>query len=94
MLKVLAVLRTVYLVFIVGYTVRAMPLFTSVANTFDEQYARCSASLNLVVRAAWLAVGWIALETVVGWIVARRAPRAAAPPAGAGTGAGAGASRT
>jgi hypothetical protein len=81
MLKVLAVLRTVYLVFIVGYTVRAMPLFTSVSNTFDEQYARCSSALNLVVRAAWMAVAWIALETVVGWIVARRAPRhrAAAP---------------
>lgn len=82
MYKTLAVVRTVFLVFIVGYTIRAMPFFTSVATTFDEQYARCSSSLNLVLRAAWLAVGWIALETVAGWLLARRRPpRPSAPPA-------------
>jgi hypothetical protein len=76
MLKVLAVLRTTYLVFVVGYTIRAMPPFlTSVARTFDEQYAICSSSLHLLVRAAWLAIAWIALETLVGWIVATRARR-------------------
>ena len=83
MLKVFAVLRTIYLVFIVGYTVRAMPFFTSVAGTFDEQYARCSAALGLVVRAAWLAVAWIALETVVGWIAVGRRRREAAATAAA-----------
>ena len=84
MYKALAVLRTVYLLFIIGYTVRAMPIFTSVSNTFDEQYARCSTSLNLAVRAAWLAIAWIAFETVVGWMLASRARRAGAdriPPA-------------
>ena len=84
MYKALAVLRTLYLVFIVGYTIRAMPIFTSVSNTFDEQYARCSSSLNLVVRAAWLAIAWIAFETIVGWLLASRsrpASRAAVPPA-------------
>ncbi len=80
MYKALAVLRTVYLLFIVGYTIRAMPIFTSVSNTFDEQYARCSASLNLVVRAAWLAIAWIAFETVVGWMLAARVRRAGAVP--------------
>ena len=79
----LAVLRTVFLVFIVGFTIRAMPVFTSVANTFDEQYARCSASLNLVLRAAWIAVAWIALETILGWILVRRRPRPTAPAAAA-----------
>jgi hypothetical protein len=79
MYKALAVLRTVFLVFIVGYTIRAMPVFTSVANTFDEQYARCSASLNLVLRAAWIAVAWIAFETVMGWVLARRPARPKAP---------------
>lgn len=79
MYKTLAVLRTVFLIFIVGYTIRAMPVFTSVANTFDEQYARCSASLNLVVRAAWIAVAWIAFETVVGWVLARRRAPSKAP---------------
>jgi hypothetical protein len=83
MYKTLAVLRTVYLLFIVGYSVRAMPIFTSVANTFDEQYARCSSSLNLVVRAVWLAIAWIAFETVVGWILTtrRRADHGVAPAA-------------
>lgn len=81
MYKVLAVLRTVFLLFIVGYTIRAMPIFTSVSNTFDEQYARCSASLNLVVRAAWLAIAWIAFETAAGWILATRTRRAGAAPA-------------
>ena len=83
MYKALAVLRTLYLLFIVGYTVRAMPIFTSVSNTFDEQYARCSSSLNLVLRAAWFAIAWIAFETAVGWFLATRArptPTAPVPP--------------
>ena len=83
MYKALAVLRTVYLIFAVGYTIRAMPIFSSVATTFDEQYARCSSSLNLVVRAAWLAVAWIAFETALGWFLVARARRVppVAPPA-------------
>jgi hypothetical protein len=81
MLKVLAVLRSVFLVFIIGYTMRAMPWTTSVARTFDEQYARCSNSVDLLLRAAWLAVAWIALETAIGWWVALRGGRKAAPAA-------------
>jgi hypothetical protein len=72
MLKALAVLRTVFLVFIVGYTVRAMPLFVNPARTFDESYARCADALNLVLRAAWIAIGWIAIETALGWWLAMR----------------------
>ncbi len=79
MYKALAVLRTVYLIFIVGYTIRAMPVFSTVPRTFDEQYARCSTALNLLVRAAWLAIAWIAFETVLGWILARRARRQVPP---------------
>ncbi len=75
MLKVLAAVRTVFLVFIVGYTVRAMPWWTNVARTFDEQYARCSDALGLVIRACWLAIGWIALETILGWWRATRPPK-------------------
>ncbi len=85
MLKTLAVLRTIFLIFIIGYTVRAMPFFTSVARTFDEQYARCAQGISLLLRAAWIAIGWIALETIVGWIMATRRPKAlpaAATPAG------------
>jgi hypothetical protein len=79
MLKALAVVRTIFLVFIVGYTVRAMPWWSSVARTFDEQYARCSDALSLMIRAGWLAIGWILLETVVGWWLASRRPKLAEP---------------
>jgi hypothetical protein len=75
MLKALAVLRTLVLVFLVGYTVRAMPLFVNPARTFDESYARCADSLGLVLRAAWVAIGWIALETALGWFMATRRPK-------------------
>jgi hypothetical protein len=79
MLKALALLRTLFLVFIVGYTVRAMPWWTNVARTFDEQYARCSDALALMIRAGWLAIAWIALETLVGWWIATRTPRSGVP---------------
>ncbi len=72
MLKVMAVLRSAYLVFIVVYTVRAMPWYASMAKTHDESFARCSADLELMVRAAWFAVAWIALEAAVGWWMALR----------------------
>lgn len=75
MIKALAIVRTIVLVFLVGYTVRAMPWFLSPARTFDESYARCADALSLVLRAAWVAVGWIALETVIGWVMASRRPR-------------------
>jgi hypothetical protein len=75
MLKALAVVRTLFLVFIVGFTVRAMPWWTQVARTFDEQYARCSDALSLLIRASWIAIAWIALETAVGWWMATRRPR-------------------
>ncbi len=75
MLKALAALRTIFLVFIIGYTIRAMPWWTNVARTFDEQYARCSDALGLLIRAAWLAIAWIALETAVGWWLATRPPK-------------------
>ncbi len=79
MIKALAVVRTVYLIFIIGYTVRAMPVFVNQARTFDEQYARCSEGLAQMIRAAWLAVAWIALETAVGWWAATRRQKLAEP---------------
>jgi hypothetical protein len=75
MVKILAIVRTLFLVFVVGYTARAMPWWASVARTFDEQYARCSDALSLLIRAAWLAIAWIAFETAVGWWLATRPPR-------------------
>lgn len=82
MLKALAVLRTLFLIFIIAFTVRAMPWAIDVSRTFDEQYARYAAAVSQLQRAAWYAVGWIAFETLVGWWLALRArprPAAAAP---------------
>jgi hypothetical protein len=88
MLKAMAVLRTLSLLFITGYSFRAMPWYTSVPRTLDEQYARCSGAVDMLVRAAWFAVAWILLETIVGWWMAARQSRknasAAAPPKPAG----------
>jgi hypothetical protein len=70
----------VFLIFLVGYTVRAMPFWGDVAKTFDEQYARCAEGLGLASRAAWIAIGWIAFETIVGWWMALRSPAARKPP--------------
>ena len=81
MLKVLAAIRTVVLLFLIGYTIRAMPLFLAPARTFDESYARCAGSLDLVIRAAWAAIGWIVIETILGWILASRRPKALPAPA-------------
>lgn len=80
MLKALAVLRTVFLVAIAGYAAWAMPWATNVARTFDEQYARCSDSLALMIRAAWIAIAWIAFETLVGFWMASREARRRLPP--------------
>lgn len=88
-LKAMAVLRTLFLVFVIGFTVRAMP-FWDTAKTFDEQFARCAEARSLAFRAAWLAISWIALETLLGWWLATRdgqkkaVARAGAPPPGSG----------
>jgi hypothetical protein len=83
MLKLMAVVRTLFLVFIVAFTVRSMPWAIEVPKTHDEQYARVAASASALSRAAWYAVGWIGFETIVGWWLATRRARPAQPAAGA-----------
>ncbi len=78
MLKALAVLRTLFLVFIVGYTVRALPWGWT--RTFDEEFARCTATRAIAIQAAWMAIAWIAFDTVVSWWLASRAGRRTAEP--------------
>jgi hypothetical protein len=80
MYKVMAVLRSVFLVFIVAYAVRGLPVFAQLARTFDEQYARCRESVSTLQSAVWYAVGWIALEAAIGWFLATRKSRQSAPP--------------
>jgi len=70
MLKLMAYLRTLALAGIAAYTVWAMPWgFATVSRTFDEQYAICAASLAAVLRGTWVAVGWIAFDTLVSWLL-------------------------
>jgi len=87
--KTLAVVRTLFLVFLIGYTVRALPLWREVAKTFDEQYARCAENLAFSSRAAWFGIAWIAFETFLGWWgVTRAGQRKLAAPATPRGGAG------
>ena len=76
MLKALAVLRTIVLVVLVVFTARSMPVFIAPARTFDETYARCAQSVDQLQRSAWLAIGWVAVECVLGWIMATRRKKA------------------
>ena len=82
MLKALAVLRSLYFVFIVGWALRVLPWGWS--RTFDEEFARCTSTRALAIQAAWLAIAWIALDTAVGWWIAMRPPRLHVPVPKAG----------
>lgn len=75
MLKVLAVLRTLFLVFLVGYTLRALPWAVGLPVGSAQAYDVCRQSLGLLRWAAFLAIGWIAFETLVGWWLATRRPK-------------------
>jgi hypothetical protein len=84
MLKVMALLRTVFLVFIVVVTIQALTFTIEGQQTFEQQ---CRVSVLKLRNVAWYAIGWIAFEVAVGWWLATRAPRstplAPATPAGA-----------
>lgn len=73
MYKALAVVRTLVFIFLAGYAMRVLPWGWS--RTFDEEFARCTATRALAIQAAWMAIGWILLEVVVGWWLAVRTPR-------------------
>lgn len=81
MAKAMAVLRTIFLIFIVGFLLRGLTVYVQLARTFDEQYARCSARLSIAEEAAWLAIAWIAFETALGWWTATRKARPTRPAA-------------
>ena len=76
----LAVLRTIFFVFVVGFAARALPLYWQVPKTFDEQYARCSSSLGILQQAVWLAIAWILVEVIAGWLLLRHRRNVPRPP--------------
>ena len=94
MLKVMAVLRTLFLVGLTGYLLWALPLGILLSGAATREAACFKVpDLEKVSTGAWLAVAWLALETILGWVrvwlagrraakLARAAP-APAPPKGA-----------
>jgi hypothetical protein len=92
MAKLMAVVRTLFLVFVSIYAVKELPIalfFSSDARRGDVMVPYTK--IRDVSSVAWLAIAWIAVEVVVGWshvwvsdkLRARAAARAAraAPPA-------------
>lgn len=84
MLKVMAVLRTAVVALLIPYSLWALPWTAFyMPKTFDEQYTRCSTSLQHLAIATGAAVAWLLLETLVGWRLAfprKPAPAPATPP--------------
>jgi hypothetical protein len=89
----MALLRSAWLAFLVGYTLAVSPLglLWSGAATREGNVVAVPI-VEKVFVAAWLAIGWIALEAVAAWVrvwldvrASRRAatvpPPAASPPA-------------
>jgi len=82
MLRVMAVLRTAFLLFIVVYTLwtTEFAIGGGVAMVTPEAMRRAT-------RTVWIAIGWIAFDTVVGWLMSSwqraRAARAEAMAAAA-----------
>jgi hypothetical protein len=79
MLKALAIVRTLVLIFLVGYTVRAMPWFFGLPTGSAQAYDTCRNALSLMTRAAWISVAWVGFETIVGWLLASRRPKVSVP---------------
>jgi hypothetical protein len=76
MYKALAVLRTAFLLFIAGYT-----LLTAPAEVWGSATLAVSIdSLRRLNRAAWIAIAWIAFETILAWVVIRFRRAPPAPP--------------
>ena len=75
MLKALAVVRTIFLIFITGYTLRAMPWSFGLPSGSAEAYDVCRHSMGMLRNAALFAISWIGFETLIGWWLATRGPK-------------------
>ncbi len=86
MLKTLAILRTAFLVFMLGYAAVIWFRSFGMVSACDLQLRRCAQISYSLSWAVGLAIVWIGLETLLGWWVSHRASRkagkvaAAAPP--------------
>jgi hypothetical protein len=82
MLKVMAVLRTLFLLGITGYLLWALPLGILFSGSATRDAACFKVpDIDKISSGAWFAVAWIAMETVFGWtrvwLAGRQAAKAA-----------------
>jgi hypothetical protein len=81
----MALLRSAYLAFLIGYTLAVSPLALLWSGTVTRQGTTVAVPVvEKVFVAAWLAIGWVALEAVVAWVrvwLDARARRRPADPA-------------
>jgi hypothetical protein len=66
-IRALTVFRTLFLTYLVYYTFRATPLIMGLPQNVTDPYPICRESNTSLQKAIWMALGWIAFETVVGW---------------------------
>jgi hypothetical protein len=68
MVKVMPLIRTIFLILILGYTLWVMPFAILFGSSQTQSVVAVSPNLvSSVARALWLAIGWIALDTAIGW---------------------------
>lgn len=75
------VLRTLVFVFVVGFTARALPFYWGMPGVYDEQIRRYKSAQEILRNGVLLALAWILLEVILGWLAVRRG-KEAPPPAG------------
>jgi hypothetical protein len=79
MRKVFAVVRTLVLLLILVMALISTPF--EVFGSGDTMVA--VKGIRALVRATWIAIGWITLETGIGWLLALRKAKVAKGPASA-----------
>jgi hypothetical protein len=80
MTLLMAIVRTVFLLFIVVYALVGTPV--EILGRPETMVA--VRAVRALVQITWIAIGWIALETAIGWVrvrLARRKASAGAAPA-------------
>ena len=87
MTRLMALLRSAYLAFLVGYTLAVSPLEFLWSGSETRQGSTVPVPIvEKLFIATWLAIGWIAVETAVSWtrvwLDARARRRGAATPVG------------
>lgn len=69
MVKVMAVLRSIFLFFVFLYALKLLPLALLVSSDARRGEVMVPfTKVESVASVTWLAIGWIAFEVVVGWV--------------------------